>query len=394
MNAMISKLSGLMLCLTISGPVVAQTACESALATLQTATGGSDTGAMMLGWQQVQAAGCDDARLRAARAQVSALMARAAQGALSAGDLAGADQLVRQAPGVHWAVQAVRGDIAAKRGDRAEAARMYNAAIDTLGDPGQTVQSEALVPVAERLLALAQENMMLAGSMESSVTRGGGSSGVMGVAARGLAIERADQAIATANTYVAPTTNDGYVAPKAPDAYVPPPAPEGYVAPKAPDGYVAPPAPAGYVAPKPDEYVAPKDTYVAEAAPTYNVINAAAAKVDSVFLPIRFGFDSDQLDATGVREGLRLAEFLIANNVGTLVVTGHTDDVGSADYNLDLSFRRANSLGVFLQSYGVKTRISIIGKGETEPPLYSDAQAYSLEELRTIARRVEVAFGY
>jgi outer membrane protein OmpA-like peptidoglycan-associated protein len=367
MLANFPKISGLMLCLTFASPVFAQSACDGSLGVLQTASGAGDAAASLQAWAQVQAAGCDEPRLRAARAQVSALMARAAQGALSAGDIAGAEAFVLQAPGVHWAVQAVKGDIAAKRGDRSEAARMYNAAIDTLGDPVQTPQSEALVPVAERLLALAQENMMLAGSMDSSVTRGGGASGVMGVAARGLAIERDD----------------------------PKPAPvEAYVPPKAPAGYVPPPPPAGYVPPKAEEYVAPAETYAPEPTPAYNVITAAAAKVNSVFLPIRFGFDSDQLDATGIREGLRLAEFLIANKVGTVVITGHTDDVGSEAYNLDLSFRRANSLGLFLQSYGVASRISIVGKGEAEPPLYSNAQAYSLEELRTIARRVEVAFGY
>ncbi len=221
--------------------------------------------------------------------------------------------------------------------------------------------------MAERLLALAQENMMLAGSMESSVTRGGGVSGVMGVAARGLAIEKDD----------------------------PKPAPvEAYVPPKAPEGYVPPPPPQGYVPPKAEDYAKAEQSYVPEPTPTYNVITAAAANVDSVFLPIRFAFDSDQLDATGIREGLRLVEFLIAKKVGSVVITGHTDDVGSEAYNLDLSFRRANTLGLFLQSYGVTSRISIIGKGEFEPPIYSNAQAYSLEELRTIARRVEVAFGY
>lgn len=367
MSANFPRISGLILGLACASPVFAQSACDGALAGLQAASTAGDAAGSLQQWQQVQAVGCDEPRLRAARAQVSALMARAAQGALSAGDITGAEGFVLQAPGVHWAVQAVKGDIAAKRDDRAEAARMYNAAIDTLGDPVQTPQSEALVPVAERLLALAQENMMLAGSMDSSVTRGGGASGVMGVAARGLAIERDD----------------------------PKPAPvEAYVPPKAPADYVPPPPPAGYVPPKAEEYAAPVETYATASAPAYNVITAAAAKVDSVFLPIRFGFDSDQLDATGIREGLRLAEFLIANKVGTAVITGHTDDVGSESYNLDLSFRRANSLGLFLQSYGVTSRISIIGKGESVPPLYSNAQAYSLEELRTIARRVEVAFGY
>ncbi|MDR7124431.1 OmpA family protein [Pseudotabrizicola sp. 4114] len=380
-----NTLAGAVFALALPGAVQAA-ACEDALTALQVAASAPDVAQVISAWNAVQPAGCDDARFRAARSQTSALVARAAQSALAAGRTDDAEEIVLQAPGVHWAVQAVRGDIAAKRGNRAEAARMYNAALDTLGDPGQTTQSEQLVPVAERLVALAQENMMLAGSMESTVTRGGGAAGVMTVMQRGLAVE----AVAT-KPEAAPAAAAEYVAP--PADYVAPPA--DYVAP--PAEYVAPPA--DYVAPAAG-YVAPAQDYAA-AAPAYtpppgqlNVLTEAAKKVDSVFLPIRFGFDSDRLDASGVKEALRLSEFLKAQQVPRLVITGHTDDVGDASYNLDLSLRRAAGLRDFLLSDGVYAAIEIIGKGESQPPLYTDAAIYSLDELRTIARRVEIAFGH
>ncbi len=384
--AMITLLAGL------PAAATAQSTCETALTALQVASGGTDSAAILAAWQAVAPAGCDDAQLRGARSQTSALIARAAQGLLTNGDVDGAEELVLQAPGVHWAVQAVRGDIAAKRGNRAEAAKMYNAALDTLGDPVQTVQNEQLVPVAERLSALAQENMMLAGSMESTVTRGGGASGVMAMAARGLAVEKVATAPAagqTTDTYATQQpANDAYV------AQPPQPAADTYTAQSedsAVTTYVQPAAPE----PTADPYAnAPAQPAYQPAPQEYNVISAAAEKVDSVFLPIRFGFDSDQLDASGVREALRLGEFLKANAVGQLVITGHTDDVGDGNYNLDLSLRRAESLAGFLLSDGVQTRITVVGKGESEPPLYTDAAVYSIDELRTIARRVEVAFGY
>lgn len=307
----------------------AQTACNDALAGLKPIASPAEVPALLTVWKTIEASSCDARQILAARSQTSAFIAQVAQDVLDAGDAQGAEALIKQAPGMHWAVQALRGDLAAKKGDRGEAAKMYNAAIDTIGDPQQTVQNEALVPVAEQLAALAQENMMLAGSMESSVTRGGESTGVMAMASRGLSVEKV----------------------------------------KADPAYQAP---------------------VEE----YNVVTEAAAYVDSVFLPIRFDFDSDRLDAAGTKEALRLSEFIKANKVGTLVITGHTDDVGDANYNLDLSARRAESLADFLLSDGVYAHITIVGKGESAPPLYSDASAYSQEELRTIARRVEVAFGY
>lgn len=368
------SLAGAALALALPGAAQAAT-CDEALTAFQVAASSPDIAQVVTAWAAVPLAGCDEARLRAPRSQTSALVARAAQSVLAAGDVDQAEEMLRQAPGVHWAVQALRGDIAAKRGNRAEAAKMYNAALDTLGDPGQTAQSEQLVPVAERLATLAQENMMLAGSMESTLSRGGEATGVMAVMQRGLAVEPAAAAPAAV---VVEAPAPGYVAP-----------PAAPVAPAA--DYVAPAAPAPV-------YVAPvvQDTAAAPAyvAPALNVLTEAAKNVESVFLPIRFGFDSDRLDAAGVREALRLAAFLKKAPVSRVIVIGHTDDVGDAGYNLDLSVRRAASLRDFLQSDGVAAVIEIVGKGESQPPLYTDAAIYNQDELRTIARRVEIAFGY
>ena len=52
----------------------------------------------------------------------------------------------------------------------------------------------------------------------------------------------------------------------------------------------------------------------------------------------------------------------------TIVVTGHTDRLGSADYNQTLSERRANALKDYLVSSGVPAnRITAQGKGKTQP---------------------------
>jgi outer membrane protein OmpA-like peptidoglycan-associated protein len=403
MYVSLSRAGALMVALALPVAAQADTACTDVLAGLKPISTPSQVPDLLAVWKAIEASSCDSRQILAARSQTSAFIAQIAQDELDSGDAAGAEALIKQAPGVHWAVQALRGDLAAKKGDRGEAARMYNAAIDTIGDPQQTVQNEALVPVAEQLAALAQENMMLAGSMESSVTRGGGSSGVMAMASRGLSVERVNAEAKKADGYVAPAVPPAdYTPPAAPPAadYTPPAA--DYTPPAAdytpPAADYTPPAadytpPASDYTPPAADYTPPAADYTPPAA-EYNVVTAAAAHVSSVFLPIRFGFDSDRLDAAGTKEALRLSEFIKANKVGTLIITGHTDDVGDAYYNLDLSERRARSLADFLLSDGVYAHITIIGKGESEPPAYTDAKAYSLEELRTIARRVEVAFGY
>ena len=51
-----------------------------------------------------------------------------------------------------------------------------------------------------------------------------------------------------------------------------------------------------------------------------------------------------------------------------MLVTGHTDRIGSAEYNQKLSERRANQVKDYLVSQGVDaSRLQAVGKGESEP---------------------------
>lgn len=100
-----------------------------------------------------------------------------------------------------------------------------------------------------------------------------------------------------------------------------------------------------------------------------------------------FGFDSDQLGSSA-RDNLRkLAESLRQYpNTRTLIV-GHTDSDGSAQYNRDLSDRRALSAADFITGEGIdRLRISTAGRGETEPIATNDS-----DDGRRQNRRVEIA---
>ena len=51
-----------------------------------------------------------------------------------------------------------------------------------------------------------------------------------------------------------------------------------------------------------------------------------------------------------------------------MIVTGHTDRIGSDAYNQKLSERRANQVKAYLASQGVaESIIEAVGKGESEP---------------------------
>lgn len=70
-----------------------------------------------------------------------------------------------------------------------------------------------------------------------------------------------------------------------------------------------------------------------------------------------------------------------------LLVTGHTDLVGTAEFNFKLGLKRAEVVGTYLENQGVKTTRMITGsKGSTEP-----AADYLTAEERAKNRRTEIS---
>ena len=70
-----------------------------------------------------------------------------------------------------------------------------------------------------------------------------------------------------------------------------------------------------------------------------------------------------------------------------LVVVGHTDSVGTAEYNQQLSLRRAQAAAAYLEAQGVPAaRVRTEGRGEAEPVAVNTTDAG-----RSQNRRVEVA---
>jgi outer membrane protein OmpA-like peptidoglycan-associated protein len=100
-----------------------------------------------------------------------------------------------------------------------------------------------------------------------------------------------------------------------------------------------------------------------------------------------FDFDKDSLKDEGKKS---LTEFATKYKEQTsprnVVITGHTDSVGSPAYNQNLSVRRAESVKTFLVSQGLSEgKITTAGKGATQP--IADNKT---EEGRAKNRRVEI----
>ena len=89
-----------------------------------------------------------------------------------------------------------------------------------------------------------------------------------------------------------------------------------------------------------------------------------------------FDFDSDQLRAESKKNLDNLAKSLSDFGDSKLLLVGHTDDVGTDTYNLDLSRRRAAAVADYLISQGVPAaRIATSGRGESEPIAPNDSDA-------------------
>lgn len=99
-----------------------------------------------------------------------------------------------------------------------------------------------------------------------------------------------------------------------------------------------------------------------------------------------FDFDSDKLRAESRRNLDSLAKSLASFGDSKLLLVGHTDSVGTASYNLNLSQKRAAAVADYLIARGVPAvRLATSGRGETDPVAPNDTDAD-----RQLNRRVEV----
>jgi outer membrane protein OmpA-like peptidoglycan-associated protein len=99
-------------------------------------------------------------------------------------------------------------------------------------------------------------------------------------------------------------------------------------------------------------------------------------------------FDSNKADikSTFYSPLNKIAEIMMRYPQSQIIVAGHTDSVGSEQYNQDLSLRRARSVVNYLVDHGVAvSRMSAEGRGEMEPIAMNDTEAGRAQN-----RRVEI----
>ncbi len=112
--------------------------------------------------------------------------------------------------------------------------------------------------------------------------------------------------------------------------------------------------------------------------------NNASIIINNIF----FDFDKSELKQESFPELDRLDKFLTNNRREKIIIEGHTDDVGSNKYNLELSLKRAEAVRDYLIDKGhPEKRFSVNGFGNARPITKGKS-----DRDRQKNRRVEIRF--
>jgi len=101
---------------------------------------------------------------------------------------------------------------------------------------------------------------------------------------------------------------------------------------------------------------------------------------------LKFEFDKADLRPEDKELLAKIAGILMTSHDYTISVNGHTDDVGTAEYNQKLSERRAQAVRDYLVKAGLSAEIlSVEGHGKSRPLVAGNSDA-----ARAKNRRVEL----
>ncbi|WP_462269826.1 OmpA family protein [Desulfobacter sp.] len=116
----------------------------------------------------------------------------------------------------------------------------------------------------------------------------------------------------------------------------------------------------------------------------------AGAKVNAVGCwvldNVLFDFDKDTIKPEAFAQLDAICEILKKNPAMSVELQGHTDNIGSKKYNMDLSQRRANSVANYIVDKGIaRNRLATTGFGFDKPVALN-----STDYGRSLNRRVEI----
>ena len=124
-----------------------------------------------------------------------------------------------------------------------------------------------------------------------------------------------------------------------------------------------------------------KDEYLKNIQIVLNRLNIGnKINLDNIY----YEFDDYSLTKESLIEIEKFSNYLILNNTLIVEISGHTDNIGSAEYNYQLSKNRAKSVYEALIFFGVNpNQLSYQGYGYNFPVSTEDTEENRLKNRRT-----------
>ncbi|HML30888.1 MAG TPA: hypothetical protein PKE16_19010, partial [Hyphomicrobium sp.] len=107
-------------------------------------------------------------------------------------------------------------------------------------------------------------------------------------------------------------------------------------------------------------------------------------------VPMTFVFDEATLTSDGEKTAKLLLDYVMLKKFRSIALTGHADERGTADYNMDLSRKRLDTVAAFLRGGGYHGELKLIPEGSTQPFAGIDRTKFSRDDLMQLDRRVEL----
>src|SRR5262245_28309348 len=125
-------------------------------------------------------------------------------------------------------------------------------------------------------------------------------------------------------------------------------------------------------------------------APLSSSAKTQSTSAPSANAPITFTYNDTTFTPEGRRAADLLAKYLLAQQPTTVSLTGHADERGSDQYNMELSRRRLAVVADYLRGTGFAGKLELIPKGRSEPYTAVDRHGLPKEDVFQLDRRVEL----
>jgi outer membrane protein OmpA-like peptidoglycan-associated protein len=134
----------------------------------------------------------------------------------------------------------------------------------------------------------------------------------------------------------------------------------------------------------------PSTVSPAESPPSAPTTSGARIEAAAVPVPVTFIFNEATLTGDGRKAAGLLLEYLQIKRFAKVTLTGHADERGTDELNMNLSAERLQTVERFLRDGGFRGELKLVPKGKTEPYTGVVRGDFSQEDLYQLDRRVEM----